>query len=54
MDQKDVSRMFGNLSPEQQKQVKGILADKKKTEEILRTPQAQALLKKLMGEQKNG
>ena len=48
MDKRDVNRLFGNLSPDQQKQVKGILADKNKTEEILRTPEAQALLKKLM------
>jgi hypothetical protein len=54
VEQKDVSKMFGNLSPEQQKKVKNILSDKNKTEEILKTPQAQELLRKLMGDNKNG
>ncbi|MBQ8135544.1 MAG: hypothetical protein IJ192_14265 [Clostridia bacterium] len=54
MDQKGVNKLFGSLSPEQQKQVQDILSDKNRTEQILQTPQAQALLKKLMGEKPNG
>ncbi len=54
MDKKGVDKLFGSLSQEQQKQVQNILADKTQTEKILQTPQAQALLKKLMGEGKNG
>lgn len=54
MDKEKTEKMFGNLTPEQQKNVQNILADKEKTKQILSTPQAQALLKKLMGEDKNG
>lgn len=54
MDNKDVNKLFGSLSPEQQKKVQNILSDKTQTEKILQTPQAQALLKKLMGDNKNG
>ena len=54
MEQSDVTKMFGSLSPEQQKKVQNILSDNNKTEEILKTPQAQELLKKLMGGRKNG
>lgn len=50
MDQNSVSKMFNSLSPEQQKQVEKILSDKTQTEKILSSPQAQALLKKIMGE----
>ena len=44
-----LEKLFNSLSPEQQKQVQNILSDKNKTEEILKSPQAQAILKKLMG-----
>ncbi len=50
MDQKNVDRLMQSLSPEQRRQVESILADRKQTEKLLNTPQAQALLKKLMGE----
>lgn len=42
--------MFDNLSPEQQKKIEKILSDKSETEKILSSPQAQAIIKKLMGE----
>ncbi len=50
MDKNSVDKLFNSLSPEQQKQVEQILSDKKQTEKILQSPQAQALIKKLMGE----
>lgn len=50
MDRQHTEKLFQQLSPEQQKQVQSILSDKSRTEEILKTPQAQAILKKLMGE----
>lgn len=50
MDQKKAEQLYKNLSPEQKKQVESILADKNKTQQILNTPQAKELLKKLMGE----
>ena len=48
-DKDNTEKLFNSLSPEQQKQVQNILSDKNKTEEILKSPQAQAILKKLMG-----
>lgn len=50
MDKNTVDKLFNSLSPEQQKQVEQILSDKQQTEKILQSPQAQALIKKLMGE----
>ena len=54
MDQNNAQKLFAGLSEEQQKRVKSILADKNKTQEILNNPQAQALLKKLTGDNTNG
>ena len=54
MDEKSVNKMFSGLSPEQQEQVRRILSDEKRTREILNTPQAQMLMKKLTGDGKNG
>ena len=48
-NQESTERLFKSLSPEQQKQVQNILSDKNKTAEILNSPQAQAILKKLTG-----
>ena len=50
MDQNSVNKMFNNLSPEQQKKIQQILSDKEQTEKILSSPQAQAIMKQLMGE----
>lgn len=50
MDQNGVKKMFDNLSPEQQKKIEKIISDKSETEKILSSPQAQAIIKKLMGE----
>lgn len=50
MDRHSTEKLFNKLSREQQQQVQSILSDKSRTEEILKTPQAQAILKKLMGE----
>jgi len=51
MDKKSVDQLFNKLSDEDKKRVEQILSDKSKTQQILNTPQAQALIKKLMGEQ---
>ncbi len=48
-DKESTEKLFKSLSPEQQKQVQNILSDKNKMAEILNSPQAQALLKKLTG-----
>ena len=54
MNEKDAQKIFKGLSAEQLKNVQSILSDENKTKQILSTPQAQALLRKLMGEDKNG
>ncbi|MBQ3887963.1 MAG: hypothetical protein VZR73_03460 [Acutalibacteraceae bacterium] len=51
MDKNNVEQLFKKLSEEDRKRVENILADKNKTQQILNTPQAQALIKKLMGDQ---
>ena len=50
MDNNSVDKLFGSLSEEDRKRVESILADRKKTEQVLNTPQAQELMKKLMGD----
>lgn len=53
MDKASTEKLFSSLSPQEQERVWSILADKDQTARILQTPQAQALMKKLMGETKN-
>ena len=50
MQNGDMSKMFNNMDKKQAEKVQSILNDKQKTEKLLSTPQAQALLKKLMGD----
>ncbi len=50
MDKNNVRQMFDNLSDEDKKRVEDILSDQEKTRQILNTPQAQELMKRLMGE----
>ncbi len=50
MQNGDMSKMFNNMDKTQAEKVQSILNDKQKTEKLLSTPQAQALLKKLMGD----
>ena len=49
--QKKVNEMISKLSQKDQEKLQKILADKEATDKILATPQAQALLKQLMGGQ---
>lgn len=49
-----VEQMMAGLSPEQSKRLTQILSDPAMTRKLMATPQAQQLLKKLMGEQRNG
>lgn len=44
----DISKFLGRLSPEESRRLQGILSDKQATERLLSTPQAQALLKKIL------
>ncbi|MEE1282134.1 MAG: hypothetical protein UHK60_07805 [Acutalibacteraceae bacterium] len=46
----NMSKMFNNMDKKQADKIQSILNDKEKTEKLLSTPQAQALLKKLMGD----
>lgn len=50
MDKNSVERLFSQLSEKDRQKVEQILADSSKTQQILNTPQAQALMKKLMGD----
>jgi hypothetical protein len=50
MQNGDMSKMFNNMDKKQAEKIQSILNDKEKTEKLLSTPQAQALLKKLMGD----
>lgn len=46
----DISKILDKMDSKQAQQVQNILNDKEKTEKILNTPQAQSLIKKLMGD----
>lgn len=46
----NMSKMLSNMDKKQADKIQEILGDKEKTEQILKTPQAQALIKKLMGD----
>lgn len=45
----DLSDFLGKLSPEQSARLQSVLSDKAATERLLSTPQAKALLKRLIG-----
>lgn len=45
----DYGRLLSRLDPAQAKQVQAILADEQKAKELLSSPQAKAILKRLMG-----
>lgn len=44
----DVQSLLGKMSNEQKQKLQSVLSDKEKTEKILNSPQAQAIIKKLM------
>lgn len=46
----DINKILNQMDSKQAQKVQNILNDKEQTEKILKTPQAQALLKKLMGD----
>lgn len=46
----EVSSLLNKMDGKQASKVQEILNDKEKTERLLNTPQAQALIKKLMGD----
>ena len=48
-----VEQLMKNLKPEDAKRLNAVLADEKATRQLLSTPQAQALLKKIV-ESQNG
>lgn len=48
--QGDISKIINKMDSNQAKKLQNILNDKEATERLLRTPQAQALIKKLMGD----
>ncbi len=46
----DIENLLGNLNPSDAQKIKKILSDKNMSNKILSTPQAQNLIKKLLGE----
>lgn len=48
--QGDISKIINKMDSNQAKKLQNILNDKEATERLLQTPQAQALIKKLMGD----
>lgn len=50
MDKKEIEKMVNALDNEQKRKLMNALSDRSEAERILRTPEAQALMKKLMGE----
>lgn len=46
----DMSKTLGNLNPQDAEKVKKVLEDKDATNKLLSSPQAQQLIKKLLGE----
>ncbi len=46
----DIGNLLNKMDSKQAEKIQDILNDKEKTEKLLKTPQAQALIKKLMGD----
>ena len=46
----DIGNLLNKMDSKQAGKIQDILNDKEKTEKLLKTPQAQALIKKLMGD----
>lgn len=49
---KDFSNLFNKMDPKDAQKIQSVLADKAATEKILASPKAQALIKKLLGDNK--
>ncbi len=50
----DADQLIKSLKPEDARKLSELLADKEATRQLLSTPQAQQLMKKLFGDKKNG
>ncbi len=50
MDKREIEKLISSLDKEQRSKLMNALSDKSEAERILKTPEAQALMKKLMGE----
>ena len=54
-DSKDASALINSLSPEDRERLNKVMSDKESMEKLLKSPQAQALLKSILkGGGKNG
>ncbi len=49
VNQQDLDQLLAKLSPSQSKKLEQLLSDKAATQKLLSTPQARALMQKLMG-----
>ncbi len=52
--EKDPSKLMGKLTPEEKQTVNKMLQDKNALAEMLKSPEAQAIMKILSGKGKNG
>ncbi len=52
--EKDPKKLFNSLNDKDKETVNKMLSDKKALEEMLKSPQAQAIMKMLSGKGKNG
>lgn len=50
----NVNNLLGNLAPDDAQKIQKILSDKNVANKILSSPQAQSLIKKLLGDKQNG
>lgn len=50
IDKKEIEKLINSLDQEQKSKLMNALANKSEAERILRTPEAQAIMKKLKGE----
>lgn len=50
----DAEQLIKSLKPEDARKLSELLADKEATRQLLSTPQAQQLMKKLFGDKRNG
>ncbi len=53
-ENKDISSLLSKMDSKDAQKIQKVLSDKSATEKILSSPQAQALIKKLLGDKGNG
>ena len=49
VESSDISRLLSRMEPQQARQIESVLGDEEKAKQFLNSPQAKALIKRLMG-----